>query len=119
MTLRFLLDENISPRVCDAALRHHPHLDIVCVGEPDCPPIGASDESILEHVAKTRRILVTKNRRSMPGHVKVLEARGGVEWSVFRVRAGTTYRQLIDTLVLFNEASQSEEWLGVMEWIPY
>ncbi|WP_374688271.1 DUF5615 family PIN-like protein [Promineifilum sp.] len=119
MTLHFLLDENISPKLRDAALRQYPHLDVLRVGDPGCPPLQSPDDLILEYLVEAQRVLVTNNRKSMPGHVKRLEARGLTHWGIFRIRPRTTYQELIDALLLFNEASAPEEWVGAMRWIPF
>jgi hypothetical protein len=119
VTIRFLLDENVAPQIRDAALRKYPHLDIVCVGDDDCPPKGTPDEAILRFVAETQRILITRNRKSIPGHVSTVEKQGMIHWGVFRVRAETTYSQLIEELYLLAEASDSSEWVGQLRWIPF
>ena len=119
MTVRFLLDENIAPQVRDAAVRKYPHLDIVCIGDPECPSKGTPDEEILRFVARTQRILITRNRKSMPGHVSTIEAQGTVHWGVFRIRAKTTISQLIEEMVLLTEASEPTEWIGRLVWIPF
>lgn len=119
MTLRFLLDENITPQIRDLALLRYPALDIVCVGDPDCPPKGTPDEIILRFVSENQRVLITRNRKSIPGHVRNVEEQGTVHWGVFRVRKGTSFSQLIDELYLLAEASsEPTEWVGQLAWIP-
>lgn len=118
MTVRFLLDENITPQIRDLALLRFPHLDIACVGDPDCPPKGTPDELILQYVTQTQRVLITRNRKSIPRHVRIIEEQGILHWGVFRVRAGTSFRQLIEELYLLAEASESTEWVGKLSWIP-
>jgi hypothetical protein len=119
MRVRFLLDENLPRTFQIAVVRKHPQLDILRVGDPTCPPLQSPDEVILEYLVEARRVLVTRNRKSMPGHVARLEARGLHHWGIFQVKAGTTYRRLMDALVLFSEASELEEWIGETVWIPY
>lgn len=118
MKVRFLIDENLPRSFQIAAVRKYPHLDILRVGDPTCPPLQSPDEVILEYLVEARRVLVTRNRKSMPGHVARLEARGLHHWGIFQVKAGTTYKQLMDALVLLAGASELEEWIGRMEWIP-
>lgn len=67
MSVRFLLDENISPRVRVAIQRHYPHIDILRVGDEGTPRLETLDPEILQHLELSQRILVTKNRASMPG----------------------------------------------------
>jgi len=40
MKVRFLLDENLSPRLKVALLRLNPVIDVVRVGEPGAPQLG-------------------------------------------------------------------------------
>lgn len=119
MKIRFLIDENLPRSFQIAAVRKYPHLDILRVGDPTCPPLQSPDEVILEYLAEARRVLVTRNRKSMPGHVVKLEDRGLHHWGILQVKAGTTYGQLMDALLLFADASEPSEWIGKSEWIPY
>jgi len=119
MKVRFLLDENLPPAFLITSVRRYPNLDILRVGDPGCPPLQSPDDVILEYLVEARRVLVTRNRKSMPGHIAKLEARGLTHWGVFQVRPGTTYLQLLESLLLFSEASDSEEWRGKRQWIPY
>jgi hypothetical protein len=70
MKIRFLLDENLSPRIKVAFLRYNPTIDVVRVGEPNAPALGTSDPDILKFLEVSQRILVTNNRTSMPDHIK-------------------------------------------------
>lgn len=118
MKVRFLLDENLPRAFQLVAIQKYPQLDILRVGDPNCPPLRSPDEIILEYLVEAKRGLVTRNRKSMPGHIAKLEARGLHHWGVFQVRAGTTYGQLMDALILLTGASELEEWIGKTEWIP-
>ena len=119
MNIRFLLDENISPRVQVAIQRHYPHIDVLRVGDKEAPPLETLDPQILQYLEQSHRILVTKNRASMPGHVADHIRDGGTHWGVFRVRPNTTFRELVDTLALIDGASKAEEWVNEMQWIPF
>ena len=119
MTVRYLLDENIPRRIQRMIVQQHPELDVLRVGDPGCPPLQSSDDVILEYLAHDGRILVTRNRTSMPEHVQRLETRGLKHWGVFQVKPDTEYQALIEALILFHHASDSDEWLGRTVWIPY
>lgn len=71
MKIRFLLDENLSKQIKMAVLRLNSSIDILCVGEPDAPPFGTLDPEILSYVDLSQRLLVTDNRKSMPGHLEL------------------------------------------------
>lgn len=119
MNVRFLLDENISPRVRVAIQRHYPDIDVLRVGDEGSPALETLDPDILQYLEQSQRILVTKNRTSIPGHISVHLAGGGKHWGVFQVRPNTTMRQLVQTLALVSGASEAEEWINEVVWIPF
>ncbi|BAZ86846.1 MULTISPECIES: DUF5615 family PIN-like protein [Dolichospermum] len=59
MKIRFLLDENLSPKLKFAVLRLNPAIDIVRVGDPDAPPLGTLDPELLRYLEVSERLLVT------------------------------------------------------------
>jgi hypothetical protein len=70
MTLRFLLDENLAPALVSGLRREAPALVIWRVGEPLVPPLGTPDPEILRWCEAHDCVLITNNRRSMPGHLR-------------------------------------------------
>ncbi|MBD2144252.1 DUF5615 family PIN-like protein [Sphaerospermopsis sp. FACHB-1194] len=59
MKIRFLLDENLSPKLKFAVFRLNPAIDIVRVGDPDAPPLGTLDPELLRYLEVSQRLLVT------------------------------------------------------------
>jgi hypothetical protein len=59
MKIRFLLDENLSPKLKFAVLRLNPAIDIVRVGDLDSPPLGTLDPELLRYLEVSERLLVT------------------------------------------------------------
>ncbi|MBE9250696.1 hypothetical protein IQ226_16435 [Dolichospermum sp. LEGE 00240] len=59
MKIRFLLDENLSPKLKFAVLRLNPAIDIVRVGDPDAHPLGTLDPELLRYLEVSERLLVT------------------------------------------------------------
>jgi hypothetical protein len=119
MKVRFLLDENISPRVRVAIQRHHPEIDILRVGDKNAPALNTLDPEILHYLEQAERIMITRNRASMPVHVAEHQANGRTHWGIFRVRPDTSFRQIMETVALVYEASEAEEWINEMHWIPF
>ena len=76
MTVRFLLDENMSPRLLLALRRLHPEIDVLRVGEPDAPSFATPDPAILLFIEANQRVLITGNRVRMPVHVAAHRAAG-------------------------------------------
>lgn len=119
MKVRFLLDENLSNRIKLALLRRNPDIDILCVGDPDAPPLGTLDPDVLRYVELSQRLLVTGNRKSMPEHLESHWEEGGRIWGLFWVRPKTPIGQLAQTLFLVWETTEAEEWIDKLDWIPF
>ncbi len=62
MKVRFLLDENLSPRLKVAVFRLNPALDVLRVGDSDTLPLGTLDPELLRYLELSQRLLVTNNR---------------------------------------------------------
>jgi hypothetical protein len=119
MKVRFLLDENLSPRLKVALLRLNPTVDVVRVGDPDAPPLGTRDPDVLRYLETSQRLLVTSNRTSMPDHIGAHWAVGGHLWELLWIRPGTPVGRLAQDLLLVWEASEAEEWIDQLDWIPF
>ena len=119
MKVRFLLDENLSKQIKIATIRLNQAIDILCVGEQDAPSFGTLDPDILLYLESAQRLLITDNRKSMPGHLESHWASGGRIWGLFWVRPQTQIGQLAQALVLVWEATEAEEWIERVDWIPF
>lgn len=82
MKIKFLLDENLNPRIKRALLHLEPAIDIIRVGESDAPALGTSDADILLYLEQSQRLLVTDNRRTMPIHIAAHHAAHKHHWGV-------------------------------------
>ncbi len=119
MKVRFLIDENLSPRLKTAVLRLNPTIDILRVGDPNAPPLGTLDPDILSYLELSQRILVTDNRTSMPEHLEAYWATGGQIWGLFWIRPSATIGELAQELFTIWETSEAEEWIDILDWIPF
>ena len=68
--------------------------------------------------ANAGRVLVSQDRRTMPGHfaqhVLVAPSPG-----VILLREGISIATAIDELVLIASATEAEEWVNRIMWIPF
>lgn len=119
MKVRFLLDENLSPRLKLALVRLDPNIDVLRVGELDAPALGTLDPDVLKYLETSQRILVTDNRTSMPEHLKDHWQSGGKIWGLLWIKPGTSIGQLAQELLLVWEATEDEEWIDRLDWIPF
>ncbi|MBD2079804.1 DUF5615 family PIN-like protein [Leptolyngbya sp. FACHB-17] len=118
MKARFLLDENLSPKLKIAVLRLNPRIDILRVGDPGAPLSGTQDPEVLQYLELSQRILVTDNRKSMPEHLEMHWQSGGYIWGPFWLRPSSTIREWAEELVLIWETTAAEEWIDQLIWIP-
>lgn len=119
MKIHFLLDENLSNQIKIATLRLNNAIDILCVGDLDAPPFGTLDPDILCYLEGAQRLLITDNRKSMPGHLESHWAEGGHIWGLFWVRPMTSIGQLTQALMLVWETTEVDEWIDRVDWIPF
>lgn len=119
MKIRFLIDENLSPRLKTTILRLNPSIDILRVGDINTPHLGTLDPDILNYLELSQRMLVTDNRASMPDHLSAYWSSGKQTWGLLWVRPNTPLRELAQTLLLIWEASEAEEWINRLDWIPF
>jgi hypothetical protein len=118
MKVRFLLDENLPPRLKMALLRREPAMDVLRVSDPEAPPLGTPDPEILLFLERSQRLLITSNRVSMWKHLRAHWAAGRHLWGLFWLRRGATNRQIIDDVLLIWNASEAEEWFDRVGDLP-
>ncbi len=118
MKIRYLLDENISPRLKMTLLRLDSSMDVLRIGEGDSPPLGTPDWDVLKYLEISQRVLVTLNRRSMPDHIEIFQVNGGRLFGLLWVRPETPVRIMAEELLLIWETTEAEEWIDRTEWIP-
>lgn len=119
MRIRFLIDENLSPRLEQALKNMNADIDALRIGDPGAPPLGTLDPDILNDLQSAQRALVTDNRTSMPGHLTDHAAAGKHHGGIIWVRPKTGLKALVNALCLVWVASEAEEWMDRTDWLPY
>lgn len=119
MKIRYLLDENIPPRIVLGLKRLSPQIDVLRVGDLGAPVLETKDPEILHYCELNQRLLVTKDRASMPGHLEQHWADNRHLWGILWVRPQAPTGLLIQELHFVWEASEAEEWLDTIDWIPF
>lgn len=112
MSIRLLLDENLSPRLKTALLLRFPEMDVLRVGDEGTPPYGTSDPDILLYTEQAQRLLVTDNRTSMPGHITHHLTAGRHHWGVLYIsRACHLPRYSMNCALFGEQARQMNGWI--------
>jgi len=119
MKIRFLLDENLSPRIKQAVLRYNQDIDILRVGDEGAPSLGTTDPVILKYLNINTILLITDNRATMPEHVYNHLTAGEHHCGILEIRPKTLVKELIESICLLWEASEDEEWFDQIQWIPF
>lgn len=116
--IRFLLDENMPHSLRDQLLHHEPDMDVRCIGDSIAPPIGTLDPVILEWLEENQYLLVSRNRRTMPQHLKEHQAKGRHVPGLLLIRHQTTIGSLVRDLLLIWHASNLNDYQDRIEYLP-
>jgi hypothetical protein len=95
--------------------RAEPEIDIRTA--VDAGLVGLKDPDVLQISANSGRILVSQDRRTMPRHfarhVTAVQSPG-----VVLLREAIPIATAIEELVLIGSASEAEEWINRLLWLP-
>lgn len=116
--IRYLLDENMSHGVRDQLLYHEPTLHVLCIGDDMAPALGTPDPVILDWLEKNGCILVSRNRKTMPGHLKEHLDMGKHTPGILLIRRGISIGRLVEDLLLIWGASELKDYQDRIEYLP-
>ena len=114
--LRLLSDENFNGDIIRGLLLRNPALDLLRV--QDVGLFEADDPEVLSWAAENNRILLTQDRATMPDFAYERILAGQKMPGIFVINDSTPIRNTIDELLLLDECSQQEEWLGLVLYLP-
>ncbi len=118
MSLKYLIDENVDPIYPNQMRLKKPELSILVIGEPLTPPKGTKDPEILSWCEEYGFILVTNNRRSMPGHLKYHLQQNQHIPGIFILNPQLTIGENIEELLLIAEGSFPDEYQDQIIHLP-
>lgn len=117
--MRFLLDEDVLSFLAPHLARREPLLDVVFVGGSAAPVKGALDPDFLIFAEAAGRAIITRDHDTMPGHAADHVARGRHTWGIFILRPGFAVPDSADSIILLWAATEAEEWIDTINWIPF
>ena len=122
MALRYVLDEHLRRRLWKALLKHNSlgidPVDVIRVGDLLSFPLGIDDRNLLLSVERERRILITRDARSMPKYFAAHLRTGHHLPGIFLIRPKAVLTQVVAFLVYAASSSTSSEWKDSIEYIP-
>ncbi len=118
-TIRYLVDENTTRVIVDQLRRMRPEMEILIVGDELAPPRGTLDPDILLWMEREGYSLITRNRKSMPPHLRDHLASGHHIPGIFTFKHKVPIGHIIETLLLIWEASEPGEYQDQIVFIPF
>jgi hypothetical protein len=104
MPLTFLIDEQLRGALLSAFLQHNAAgsypVDVVEVGGPPDLPRGTTDPNILLWTERTGRVLIARDKRTLPGHLANHLQLGHHSPGILLLRRGYTISEFVDLLVI-------------------
>ena len=98
--------------------RQAPGLVVWAIGDPGAPDCGTPDPELLRWCETNGFILVTQNRRTMPGHFAAhLRANGHLP-GIFVVGPGMSLSEMTEELTLIAGASLPNEHRDTIRYLP-
>ncbi|MDE0424211.1 MAG: DUF5615 family PIN-like protein [Candidatus Poribacteria bacterium] len=115
---RFLIDENISPEYRTQLLRREPSLTVLAIGDEGAPPKGTQDPEILKWCEQNNFILVTKDPNTIPKHLSDHREAGNHVPGILMVKSSGSMGTILDNLILIAGASNEDEYIDRITYIP-
>lgn len=115
--LRLLIDQDLDQDILRGLVRRFPQLDAMTAFE-----IGmskATDPQLLVRAGQEGRIVVTHDRRTMPGHAADLMNEGINIAGLIVVPRRLPIHQVIEELVLIITCTEADEWMNIIRYLPF
>jgi hypothetical protein len=81
---------------------------------------GLDDEAVLRQAASQSRILVSHDKRTMPGALASFVAAGGTSPGLLLViPQNAPIREVVDTLILIWADERADDWKNLIAKIPF
>ena len=120
--VRYVLDEHLRGPLWRAIRWHNGRgefpIDVVRVGDPPELALGTLDPEILVWAERAGRILVSFDRNTLAGHLADHLNAGLQSPGIFLIRPHFTLPQIVSFLADAAYASEPEEWLNRITYIP-
>jgi len=115
MRPRFQADADFNQKIVAGLRRREPAIDFQSAGAGGV--IGRPDPEVLAEAARSRRVLVSHDRQTMPGHFsRFIELQSSPGLVI--VSQDLDIGQAIEELLLVWAASEAEEWEDALIFLP-
>jgi hypothetical protein len=115
MAIRFQADADLNQNILSAVMRRAPTIDFRTASAAGLA--GLDDAEVLARAAREGRILVTHDQRTMPRHfAEFLQAQRSPGLLV--VPQYLPLREVADDLILIWRATDADEWINRVVFLP-
>jgi len=114
----YLLDENVDPVYASELNRRDPALVVWRIGAPGAPPRGTPDPDLLIWCEVHGFVLVTNNRKSVPGHLQDHLASGRHVPGIILLNPVMSVGATLDDLWLIATAADGAEYRDRVAYLP-
>jgi hypothetical protein len=113
---RFQADNDLRGSIRTGVLRREPSIDFRSAYSAKLD--GLPDPEVLRLAAAQGRILISHDENSMPGHFGDFLTGGRSSPGVLIVPQGAPVGRVIESIVLIWIASEADEWIDRIFWLP-
>jgi Domain of unknown function (DUF5615) len=117
-TLPFLLDEDVPEYLADEIIRLEPSIEWFQVGLEGAPPKGTKDPPLLVFAEDNKMILVSRDKRTLPKHLRAHFQLGRHTCGVLLLRRGFPTATYAENLILIWSAHDDEDLVDNTMYIP-
>lgn len=103
----------------DQLIIRQPNIEILVIGDIGAPRLATPDQLILEWLEEHEFVLISRNRRTMPQHLKAHLDRGRHIPGIFLIRRRSSIGAVIDDLILAWEGSDLTEHRDLIQYVPF
>jgi hypothetical protein len=114
--IRLLTDEDFNARITAGLLRRMPELDLLTAQQAGLT--GQEDADILAWAAEQKRVVLSHDVTTMPGHVEArLQARSAMAGLILVVQR-TPIGTAIEDILILAVCTDDDEWNGQVMYVP-
>jgi hypothetical protein len=118
LSIRFQADNDLKRIIVDATLRREARIDFQTAQAARLD--GLDDEGVLRFAASQSRILVSHDKRTMPGALASFVASGGTSPGVLLViPQNAPIGEVVETLLLIWADDRANDWKNLIAKIPF
>lgn len=115
--VRLLSDENFNGRIVRGLLRQRAGIDLIRV--QDVGLSGVDDPAVLEWAAQNDRIVLSHDQNTLVGFALNRVAADQPMPGLIIVDDSAAIGQIINDLLLIDDATEHSEWANRVEYLPF